>query len=171
MGATVSAVERALIEALAQRRVLTETQAPSFYRPPPRELLPPYVSALEQLLYQLMAANRATSPESLWNERGFFETYFGLVEAWPNAPESARLIAICGTVAAALYKSAVFEPYRKIVLKWIEEAAPGSLIAQLAPAVCKRLGESDRYHALMPRAPLAGDTRYLAWLERVKTSD
>jgi hypothetical protein len=39
-----------------------------------------------------------------------FETYFGLVEVWPDRPNSARLIAINGTMAAVKYKSALIEP-------------------------------------------------------------
>jgi hypothetical protein len=127
-----------------------------------------YVSALEQLFYQLLAANEIVRAESLWNERGFFETYFGLVETWPNPPESARLVGICGTIAAAKYKSAILETYRKIVLKWVDESAPGGVIRQLTPAILKRLGELGRYQQWMQRAPSLGDSRYMAWLERVK---
>jgi len=102
------------------------------------------------------------------NERGFFETYFGLVEAWPNAPESARLIAICGTIAAAKYGSPLIEPYRKMVLEWADESAPGSVVNRLAPAIFKRLGDQQRYQRWLQRAPALGDSRYMAWLERVK---
>jgi hypothetical protein len=107
--------------------------------------------------------------ESLWNERGFFETYFGLAEAWPDAPESARLIGICGTLAAAKYKSALLEPYRKIVLKWVDESVPGSAVRRLAPAIFKRLGEQARLQEWVHQAPVLSDARYMAWLERVKT--
>ena len=108
---------------------------------------------------------------SLWNERGFFESYVGLVEGWPSAPESARMMAICGTVAAVAYKSAIVEPYRKIVVRWVDEAAPSSILRRLAPAILKRLGEPARYEAWLQRAPVLGDARYMAWLERVKTED
>ena len=149
--------------------MLPEARLPSFYRPPSAELLVGYVSSLEQLFYQLLAANEVVRADSLWNERGIFETYFGLVEAWPNPPESARLIGICGTLAAAKYKSALLEPYRKIVLKWVDDSAPGSVIRQLTPAILKRLGEQKRYQEWLQRAPPLGDSRYMAWLERVKT--
>jgi tetratricopeptide (TPR) repeat protein len=169
VGAVLDGVERALTAALEERGLLSAAQVPSFYRPPRPDLLEGYVSALEQLLYQVLAANAIVRAESLWNERGFFETYFGLVEAWPNPPESTRLIAICGTIAAIQYKSAFAEPYRKIVLKWLDESAPGSVVRQLTPAVLKRLGEQERFRQWMQRAPALGDARYMAWLERVKT--
>jgi tetratricopeptide (TPR) repeat protein len=169
VGAVLSTVERTLTAALKARGVLQEARVPSCYRPPSPDLLPGYASALEQLLYQLLAANELVRPESLWNERGFFETYFGLADAWPNPPESARLIAICGTLAGAKYKSAILEPYRKIVLSWIDDAAPGSAVRQLTPAILKRLGEEERYRQWMARAPALGDSSYMAWLDRVKT--
>ena len=50
------------------------------------------------------SSNELVPAGSLWNERGFFESYVGLVEGWPNAPESARMMAICGTVAAVTYQ-------------------------------------------------------------------
>jgi hypothetical protein len=149
--------------------VLVDAPPPSFHRAPAPDLLGAYALCLEQLFYQLMAANELVRADSLWNERGFFESYVGLVEAWPNAPESARLIAICGTIAAVIYKSALVEPYRNIVLRWVDEAAAGSVIQRLAPAIFKRLGEQARYDAWLQRAPALGDARYMAWLERVKT--
>ncbi len=170
-GAVVAAVERALIGALKQRTLLSEAPLPSFYRPPAPDAVGAYVSCLEQLFYQLIAANELVPADSLWNERGFFESYVGLVEGWPNAPESARMMAICGTIAAVTYKSAIVEPYRKIVLRWVDEAAPGSIVGRLAPAILKRLGEQARYQQWLQRAPTLGDARYMAWLERVKTED
>jgi hypothetical protein len=169
VGAVLGGVERTLTAALRDRGVLAEAAFPPFYRPPPADQLGLYVSALEQLLYQLLAANELMRPDSLWNERGFFETYFGLVEAWPDAPESARLIAACGTIAAAKYGSAIVEPYRKLVLGWVDEAAPGSVIGKLAPAIFKRLGDQPRYQRWLQRAPTLADSRYMSWLERVKT--
>ena len=169
VGAVLGGVERVLTAAFEQRGLLSETHVPSFYRPPGPGLLERYASALEQLLYQLLAANEIVGAESLFNERGFFETYFGLAETWPNPPESARLIGICGTIAAIQYKSAIAEPYRKIVLKWLDESAPGSVVRQLTPAILKRLGEQERFRSWMQRAPALGDARYMAWLERVKT--
>jgi pentatricopeptide repeat protein len=166
--AVAAAVESALVGALKQRGVLWDAPPPPFYRAPTPDLLGAYVLCLEQLLYQLIVANDLLPAASLWNERGFFESYFGLVEAWPNAPESARLLAICGTLAAATYKSALVEPYRKIVLQWVDEAAPGSPVQKLAPAIFKRLGEDTRYQLWLRRAPALGDARYMAWLERVK---
>ena len=90
--AVVAAVERALLGALIQRGLLIEAPLPHFYRPPAPAVFGAYVSCLEQLFYQLIAANQLVPPESLWNERGFFESYIGLVEGWPSAPESARMI-------------------------------------------------------------------------------
>lgn len=71
--------------------------------------------------------------------------------------------------SAASTKSALVEPHRKIVLKWLDEAAPGSVVRQLTPAILKRLGERERSRLWMQRAPALGDARYMAWLERVKT--
>ena len=167
--AVVVAVERALLGALIQRGLLIEAPLPHFYRPPAPAVFGAYVSCLEQLFYQLIAANQLVPPESLWNERGFFESYIGLVEGWPSAPESARMIAIGGTVAAVMYRSALVEPYRKIVVRWVDEAAPGSVIHRLAPAIYKRLGEEVRYQQWMQGARALGDVRYMAWLDRVKT--
>src|SRR5205085_12192099 len=150
--AVVAAVERALLGALAQRGLLVEAPLPIFYRPPAPAVFGAYVSCLEQLFYQLIAANQLVPPESLWNERGFFESYVGLVEGWPNAPESARMLAVGGTVAAVMYGSALVEPYRKIVVRWVDEAPPGGVIHRLAPAIYKRLGEEVRYQQWMQRA-------------------
>jgi hypothetical protein len=167
VGGVLRGVEHALTAALQKRGVLTEAHLPRFYRSPSPDLLERYVSALEQLFNQLLAANGLVPATSLWNERGFFESYVGLVEAWPNPPESARLIAICGTAAGAAYRSAILEPYRKIVLKWIDESASGSVVRRLAPAVLKRLGEQERLRQWMQLAPALGDAQYMAWLERV----
>jgi tetratricopeptide (TPR) repeat protein len=169
VGGLMNGVERALTAALKERGLLSEARLPSFYRPPSPDLLEGYVSALEQLFYQLLAANEIVRAESLWNERGFFETYFGLVEAWPDPPESARLLGICGAVAATRYKSTILEPYRKLVLRWLDESAPGGVVRQLTPAILKRLGEQERFRQWMQRAPTLGDVRYVSWLERVKT--
>lgn len=168
-GGVLRGVERALTAALLEGGLLSEARLPSFYRPPGPDLLERYAAALEQLLYQLLAAHQIVRADSLWNERGFFETYFGLTEAWPNPPESARLVAICGTIAATRYKSAILEPYRKIVLKWLDESAPGSIIRQLTPAILKGLSEQERFRQWTQRAPALGDARYMAWLARVKT--
>jgi tetratricopeptide (TPR) repeat protein len=170
VGGVLVGVEGVLTAALRERGLLSEQRPPSFYDPPPADRLLHYVSALEQLLYQLLAANELVRPDSLWNERGFFETYFGLVEAWRNPPESARLVAICGTVAAAKYGSTILDPYRKIVLQWIDEAPPRSVISLLAPAILKRLGEQGRYQRSLQPPPTLPDPRYPPWLERVKTN-
>jgi hypothetical protein len=123
---------------------------------------------LEQLIYQMLAANDVVGAETLWNERGFFETYFGLVDAWPNAPDNARLIAMSGIVAGALYKSALMKPYLNIVLRWLEQAPLGSVLDRIAPAVFKRLGETERLTAWLKRAHSGADAAYTAWLARVQ---
>jgi hypothetical protein len=126
---------------------------------------------LEQLFHQVLAANDIVKADSLWNERGFFEIYFGLVDAWKDAPDSARLIAIGGVLAARTYKSAIVEPYRKIVLRWVEEAPPTSVLQRLAPAVFRRLGEQDKLDAWLRTAAPSNDAAYSAWLERVREGD
>jgi hypothetical protein len=166
--ALVSDVERAVVDALKARGALAEARPPAVYRAPPRDLLAGYVSALEQLLFQLLAANDLIRAESLWNERGYFETYFGLVDEWSSAPDSARLIAVCGTLAASGYKSAILEPYRKITLRWIDEAPPGSVLRQLAPAIFKQLGDRERFERWSKQAPAIGEASYVAWLDRVR---
>jgi tetratricopeptide (TPR) repeat protein len=168
VSALTTRVERAIVDALKRRVALVEAQLPAFYDVPPDNILAGYVSALEQLLYQVLAANEVVRPDSLWNERGFFEAYCNLVDTWASAPDSARLIAICGTTAAAQYESALLEPYRKIVLKWLSEAAPESALRKLAPAVFKRLNERERFARWFEHAPPLADAGYSAWLERVK---
>jgi hypothetical protein len=163
--------EQALVSALIARGLRPDTSLPAFYRSPPPEWLAAYVSALEQLLYQLLAANGMVAAESLWNERGFFESYFALVEGWPEAPDSARLIAVCGVLAARRYKSAIVEPYRKIVVQWLDAAPAGSVLQRLAPAVFRQLGERDRLETWLRQAAPSNDGAYAAWLERVKTGD
>ena len=171
VGALGGSAEGALASALAARGVAADTTPRTFYRPPPPELRGAYVSALEQLLYQLLAANGVVRADSLWNERGFFETYVGLVEAWPNAPDSARLFAICGVVAAHRYESAAAEPYRKIVLQWLDEAPPGGVLRRLAPAVFQQLGDRERLEAWLAKAPPSPNAAHAAWLERVKAGE
>ncbi|HEY8152471.1 MAG TPA: hypothetical protein VIK51_26430, partial [Vicinamibacteria bacterium] len=171
VGALVARAEQALVAALIARGLRPDTALPAFYRPPPPEWLATYVSALEQLLYQLLAANGIVAAESLWNERGFFETYFALVEGWPDAPDSARLIGICGVLAARRYKSSIVEPYRRIALQWIDAAPAGSVLHRLAPAVFRQLGEEDRLETWLGKAAPSSDAGYAAWLERVKAGD
>jgi hypothetical protein len=105
--------------------------------------------------------------ESLWNERGFFESYFGLVEAWRGAPDSARLIAVAGTIAAEEYKSVAAEPYKKTVLGWTRDAPADSALGRLAPAIFKRLGEGERLARWLSSAPRVADAAYARWIERV----
>jgi tetratricopeptide (TPR) repeat protein len=168
VGALVAATEKALAANLEKRGLLARMRPPPFYQAPNAEMLTSYVLALEQLLYQVLAANDILPPRSLWNERGLFETYFNLVDGWTNAPESARLIAISGTVAAVKYGSSIVGPYRDLVLHWLDEATAGSVLYRLAPAVFKRLGETESFEGALARLPKLADAAYMAWLERVK---
>jgi hypothetical protein len=93
------------------------------------------------------------------------------VEGWPDAPDSARLIGICGVLAARRYKSSIVEPYRKIVLQWIDAAPGGSVLHRLAPAVFRQLGERDRLETWLRTTSPSSDAGYAAWLERVKGGD
>jgi hypothetical protein len=165
----IAQAEEALVSALVARGILPATPPP-FRRSPPAGVLGGYVSALEQLFYQVLGANGIVKAESLWNERGFFETYVGLVEAWTDPPDSARLIGICGVLAARAYGSAVAEPYRKIVLRWVEDAPPASVLRKLAPAVFRRLGEPGKREAWLRASAPSTDAAYSAWLERVKAA-
>jgi tetratricopeptide (TPR) repeat protein len=171
VGGLVGQAETALASELTARGVAADTTPRTFYRPPPPDLRGAYVSALEQLLYQLLAANGVVGADSLWNERGFFETYLGLVDAWPNAPDSARLFAVCGVVAAHRYQSAAVEPYRKVVLQWLDEAPPGGVLRRLAPAVFQQLGDRERLAAWLAKAPPSPNAAHAEWLERVKAGD
>jgi tetratricopeptide (TPR) repeat protein len=167
-GRLAAAVERALGEALARRRILPAVEeVGALYREPPAELLARYVSALEQLLYQILVANGHAPADSLFNERGFFETYFGLAEDWPDPPDAVRLIAISGVLAGARYGSAILPPYKKLVLDWIDLAPPGSAIDRLAPVLLRRLGEERRRASWAARRRPAAGAAYATWLERV----
>lgn len=168
LGVLVAATEKAMIANLERRGLSLRSRPPAFYQAPSADLLTGYTLALEQLFYQLLAASDIVSPKSLWNERGFFETYFNLVDAWPGAPESARLIAVCGALAAVKYHSAIVAPYRAIVLRWLDEAAIGSLLYRLAPAVFKGLGDVDSFERSLAKLPRLADASYMAWLDRVK---
>ena len=164
----VTSVERALLDGLKSLATLTEAPLPPSYEAPPHDLLAGYASALEQLLFQMMAANAIVLPDSIWNERGYFETYFGLNDAWPSAPDSARLIAVAGTLAATKYQSRGVEPYRKACLGWLDAAPAEGSLGKLAPAIFKRLGERERFARSLGRAASVADARYQVWLERVK---
>jgi tetratricopeptide (TPR) repeat protein len=170
LGPLLASCEQSLTEALVARGLVRGSGPPALYRSPPVELLDGYALALEQLYFQWLVASEVVRAESLWNERGFFETYFNLVEAWRNPPESARLIAVSGVVAAAMYKSVLAEPYRKIVLHWLDEAPEQSVLNRLAPAVFKRLGEPARLARWFESASAMDDVAYAAWLERVRSA-
>ncbi len=169
VGALALSAEQCLTSFLAERRVLSEVRPPAFYRPPAADIVAGYLSALEQLLYQILAANDMVAPESLWNERGMFETYFNLVETWKNAPDSARLIAVCGVLAGAKYKSSLLEPYQKIVLRWVDEAPPSSVLGQLAPAIFQRLGRGEKLEQWLQGSRHLNDANYATWVERVRS--
>jgi tetratricopeptide (TPR) repeat protein len=170
VGALVAAIEKALSANLEKRGLLARLRPPAFYQAPSAEMLAGYALALEQLLYQVLAAQDVLPPRSLWNERGLFESYFNLVDRWTNAPESARLLAISGTVAAIQYGSSIVGPYRDLVLHWLDEAAPGSVLYRLAPAVFKRLGETESFERAVARLPKLADAAYMAWLDRVRSA-
>jgi hypothetical protein len=170
LGPLLANCEQVLTEALVARGLVRGGNPPSGYRSPTPELLDSYALALEQLYFQWLVASDVVRAESLWNERGFFETYFNLVETWRNPPESARLIAVSGVVAAALYKSALSEPYRKIVLHWLDEAPEQSVLDRLAPAIFKRLGETARLARWFERASALDGAAYAAWLDRVRSA-
>ena len=93
------------------------------------------------------------------------------MDAWPNAPDSARLFAVCGVVAAHRYQSAAVEPYRKIVLQWLDEAPPSGVLRRLAPAVFQQLGDRERLAAWLAKAPPSLSAAHAEWLERVKAGE
>ena len=170
VNALLLAARSALLTELDARGVLVPARAPSLWALPPERLVGAYVSALEQLFTQLLASNGLVDAKTLWNERGFFESYFGLVEAWPSAPESARLIAACGVVTATKYGSDVVGPYRTMLLGWIDHAPEGSALAKMAPGILKVLGESERLAKWMQNASMMQEASYAEWLARVAAS-
>jgi len=66
------------------------------------------------------------------------------------------------------YYRAPSDALRKLVVRWLDEATPGSVLDRLAPAVLKRLGETERLTAWLKRAPAVSEAAYAAWLERVR---
>ena len=125
--------------------------------------------AHEQLFYQTLAANEITQASEFFNERSFFETTFGVCEAWPDQPDNAQMLAVCSAVMGSLYKSSIVAPYRKLVLRWIDEAKAGSALYAVAPAVLRRFGEQHLLDAWLTRLqkPPAG-SEHAAWLARVR---
>jgi tetratricopeptide (TPR) repeat protein len=170
-GALAAKVEEGVAAILTERYRVAPARPPALYRAAPARSLAGYLSALDQLLYQVLIANKMVPAESMWNERGYFETYFNLIESWPNAPDTARFIAICGVVAGVKYASTIVEPYKKAVLKWIHEADPKSELGRVAPAVFKRLGETAEVEAWFARPRAATDSDYAVWLERVRSGE
>lgn len=170
LGAIAASLESKLASALEARGWLKAADAPSYYRAPPDAVRGAYLGALEQLLYQVLAANELVPPQSLWNERGMFESYLGLVEAFGPPPSNAELFAICAVTSAAQYGSPVRAPYENIVLDWLAAAAEGSLLDRLAPAVFKRLNDAARLDAWLARHQAGANAAYTAWLERVQAS-
>lgn len=166
-GALASALYDGLCRALEPTGLLRPATPPGYYADAPAEIRRGYASALDQLTYQLLAAAQLVPASSLWNERGFFETYFDLAERWPGTPVNAQLIAIAGVAAATQYGSNAVAPYRKPVLDWLARAPADGVLARLAPAVYKRLGEPERLEQSLARARTITDTRYAAWLARV----
>ncbi|MGC4094133.1 MAG: hypothetical protein QM756_40730 [Polyangiaceae bacterium] len=170
LGMLAGELEAQLAAALESRGWLQPARAPEYYRFASPSTRSAYVSSLEQLLYQVLAANELVPPESLWNERGMFESYLALNEAFGGEPSNAELIGLSAVVAAAQYGSPARDPYQKLALQALAEAKPGSLLDRLAPAIFKRLGDEARLSAWLSRPPPMADSRYAAWLERVRSA-
>jgi len=169
LGVIGAALEQQLCSALEARDWLRRAPTPAYYRFAPPAQRSAYMGAVEQLLYQILAANELVPRDSLWNERGMFESYMGLVEAFGSPPSNAELVLISGVTAASQYGSRVREPYQKLMLAWLDAATGDDLLNRLAPAVFKRLGDEERLAAWLARTPASSDANYAAWLERVKS--
>jgi tetratricopeptide (TPR) repeat protein len=158
-------LERTLLgRGLILRRARSER-----FSEPPAQLLNPYVLAHEQLFYQTLAANEITQASTFYNERSFFETTFGVFEAWPEPPDNAQMLAVCSVVMGVLYESSIVAPYRKLVLRWLDEAKAGSVLHAVAPAVLRRFGEQPLLDAWLRRNPDAPrSAEHAAWLARVR---
>ncbi|MFZ5896616.1 MAG: tetratricopeptide repeat protein [Myxococcota bacterium] len=170
LGALAEGLETRIGSLLEARGWLRSAPPPEYYRLPMASLRGAYIAAVEQLLYQVLAANELVPPESLWNERGMFESYMALADAFGAPACNADLFAISGVTAASQYGSPVREPYQRIVLEWLERAEPGSLLDRLAPAVYKRLNEEARLASWLQRAQPSPDSAYAAWLARIQAS-
>lgn len=170
IGALSEKLERAVCEVLQSRGWLQSAKPPEYYRVPSPKARSMYLASLEQLLYQVLAANELVSPESLWNERGMFEGYMALSEAFGEPVSNADLFAISGVTAGAQYGSPVRGPYQKIVLEWLDRASSGSLFDRLAPAVFKRVGDEARLSAWIARSRTEFEPSYAAWLDRVQST-
>jgi len=159
-------LERTLLtQGLVKRRAASER-----FREPPAQLATPYLLAHEHLFYQTLAANELIPTSGFFNERSFFETSFELFEAWPDPPDNAQMLAVCSVVMGSLYSSSILAPYRKLVLRWLDAAKPGSTLHALAPAVLRRFGEQQRLDDWFGRAPNNSppNAEYAAWLARVR---
>jgi tetratricopeptide (TPR) repeat protein len=158
-----------LEQALLTRGLIMRRARSERFREPPAQLANAYVLAHEQLFYQTLAANEITQASGFFNERSFFETSFGVCEAWPDPPDNAQMLAVCSAVMGSLYKSAIVAPYRKLVLRWIEEARSGSALYAVAPAVLRRFGEQQLLDAWVTRNQHApAGSEHAAWLARVR---
>jgi tetratricopeptide (TPR) repeat protein len=168
MGDWVKAIESAVTTRVRGFARVATAAADPFTARPPDALVPGYCSALDQLVYQLLAANKITPADSLFNERAMFESYLSLAEAWGDAGLRGRMLATCGVVAAVQYGSSVVPTYARIVQRWYESAGRETQLGMLAPAVLLRIGAREAFEAAMARVGGIADKEYVAWLERVR---
>src|SRR5207247_10937371 len=147
-------------------RIQTARDRGPFVEPPP-QLQDRYLLALEQLLTQVIVANRLVHPTSLWNERGMLESYFSLAEAMPHA-EAPKLMAAAGVLAALQYDSPVVGPYRSALRRLIEaETSLTAPLRMLSPLIFQRLGDEEAREQARAALRAIPDERYQAWRERV----
>ena len=155
-----------VIEALIALGLTQRASDHGVFESPPPEWQDWYMSALEQLLAQVATVNGLTNPASLYNERGFFETYFGLADELPQRAVP-KLMAACGVLAGIGYGSPVVDPYRRALRQMVDrETELASPLRRLSPLIYRRLG--DEAAAAAALAVLRGipDERYRAWLAR-----
>jgi hypothetical protein len=156
IGSAAVTVERELVGALTKQGIAPATSHMEGYAPPQAANIPLYAFSLEQLLYQVLVCNDLIETSSIYNERGFYESYMALAEAMPAGSLAARLFLICGVACGHKYGSPILAPYLKVALRWIDEAPAGSTLRMLAPAVLLRLGETGRFTEALASAASVG---------------
>jgi hypothetical protein len=138
--------------------------------PPPEAVQDEYLSALGQLLVQVLAAAGAVDAASLWNERGMFEFYLSLAERMPESVVP-KVMAICALACASEYDSPVLGQMKMAVREMMEqETDPASPLGRLAPLVWLFLGDIEAFEAACDRAELSAGDDYQDWIRRLRAA-
>jgi hypothetical protein len=168
MGDWVKEIESAVATRVRRFAQVAGAPADPFTARPPESLIPAYCSALDQLVYQVMAANKLAPADNLFNERSMFESYLSLAEAWGDTGLRARMMSACGVAAAVQYGSSVVPTYVRIIQRWYELAGREGKLGMLAPGVLLRIGAREAFEAAIAGVGGITDPDYVGWLERVR---